>query len=330
MAVYTADLSKKVDFSTQKCEFSFNGLTFTDKYASIKKKTENQVNPMSEISEILKMSKMPEDAVEYCEKVFGEIKARPELFNLLVTAEARYMQGFDPVKQAAALAEKTGYHRYTIDLILLIYSCLRLRRIYEANGYSEEMFASTTPENIGYTAETCMKLHGIVGCSFFYAYRTFYNCTRFRLGRLHFEIVKMPFDYKDICKAGETVLSCHIPASGPLLMEEVEESLKLAYDFFKINGPMVAVCSSWLLYPEFYKKVFKKGSNLSRFYELFEVVDSKKRAFSADAWRVFGTLETDLDKLPQDTTLQRNLLAFLKEGNSMGGGYGVLVRNYDK
>ena len=125
------------------------------------------------------------------------------------------------------------------------------------------------------------------------------------------------------------VLSCHIPASGPLLLDEVEESFKLAYDFFKISGPMVVVCSSWLLYPPFYEEVFKKGSNLSKFYELFDVVDSNERAITADAWRVFGTLETDLDKLPQETTLQRNLLAFLKAGNSMGGGYGVLVRNYE-
>ena len=92
---------------------------------------------------------------------------------------------------------------------------------------------------------------------------------------------------------------------------------------------MVVVCSSWLHYPSLYEEAFKKGSNLSKFYELYDVADSNERAITADAWRVFGTRETDLDKLPQETTLQRNLLAFLKAGNSMGGGYGVLVRNYE-
>ena len=284
---------------------------------------------MSEISEIIKLTGSPEAAAEYCEEVFAKIKADSESFSLLTTAEYRYMMGFDPGKEATALAQRMGVHRYTIDLILLLYSSLRLRRLYEANGYSDEMFVSTILSSLGYATETCMKLNGIIGCAYFYAYHTMFNLTRFRLGRLHFEVVKMPFDYKDVCKKGETVLSCHIPASGPLLMEDVEKSFKMAYDFFKVSGPMVVVCSSWLLYPRFYEEVFKKGSNLSKFYELFDVVESKERAITADAWRVFGTLETDLDKLPQETTLQRNLLAFLKAGNSMGGGYGVLVRNYE-
>ena len=284
---------------------------------------------MSEISEIIKLTGSPEAAAEYCEEVFAKIKSEPESFSLLTTAEYRYMMGFDPGKEATALAQRMGVHRYTIDLILLLYSSLRLRRLYEANGYSDEMFVSTILSSLGYATETCMKLNGIIGCAYFYAYHTMFNLTRFRLGRLHFELVKMPFDYKDVCKKGETVLSCHIPASGPLLMEEVEEAFKMAYDFFKVSGPMVVVCSSWLLYPRFYEEVFKKGSNLSKFYELFDVVDSNERAITADAWRVFGTLETDLEKLPQETTLQRNLLAFLKAGNSMGGGYGVLVRSYE-
>ena len=273
---------------------------------------------------------MPEEAADYCEEVFAKIKADSESFSLLSTAERRYMMGFDPGKEATALTQKMGIHRYTTDLILLLYSSLRLRRLYEANGYSDEMFVSTILSNLGYATETCMKLNGIIGCAYFYAYHTMFNLTRFRLGRLHFELVKMPFDYKDVCKKGETVLSCHIPVSGPLLMEDVEESFKMAYDFFKISGPMVVVCSSWLLYPRFYEEVFKKGSNLSKFYELFDIVESKERSITADAWRVFGTLETDLDKLPQETTLQRNLLAFLKAGNSMGGGYGVLVRNFEE
>ncbi len=317
-------------FSTEKVYFSIKGLTLIFKYANIKKIRIEEVSEMSEISEIIKLTEMPCEAADYCEELFAKIKADPESFSLLTTAEHRYMMGFDPGKEAVALAQKMGLHRYTIDLLLLLYSCLRLRRLYEANGYSEELFVSTAVENLGYAAETCMKLYGIIGCAYFYAYHTMFNLTRFRLGRLHFELTKMPFDYKDVCKKGETVLSCHIPASGPLLMEDVEESFKMAYDFFKLSGPMVVVCSSWLLYPPFYEEVFKKGSNLSKFYELFDVVESKARPITADAWRVFGTLETDLDKLPQETTLQRNLCDFLKAGNSMGGGYGVLVRNFEE
>ena len=50
---------------------------------------------MSEISEIIIASKMPEEAADYCEEVFARIKSDPELLSLLETAESRFMMGFD-------------------------------------------------------------------------------------------------------------------------------------------------------------------------------------------------------------------------------------------
>lgn len=214
---------------------------------------------MSEISEIIIASKMPEGAADYCEEVFARIKSDPELFSLLETAESRFMMGFDSGSLAAKLSEKTGFHRYTIDLILMLYSCLRLHRLYKANGYSDEIFYATVPENLGYNTELCMKLHGIIGNFAFNAYRTMVSCTRFCLGRLHFELTRMPFDYKDICKKGQMVLSCHIPASGPLLLDEVEESFKLAYDFFKFSGPMVMSAALGCFTPASTKRCSKRA-----------------------------------------------------------------------
>ena len=112
-------------------------------------------------------------------------------------------------------------------------------------------------------------------------------------------------------------------------MEDVEASFRRAYEFYKIQGPMIVTCSSWLLYPPFYGEVFPENSNLRRFYELFDVVEQRDECpFSDDGWRIFHTKEPDLDKLPLKTTLQKNLHAYLKRGNGMGRGYGVLVRDY--
>lgn len=283
---------------------------------------------MSKITEIIEMCKMQPDEAAYCEECFAKIEADDELFSLLVTAESHYMLGWKPFKEAKELTEKSGLHRYTVDLIILLYACIRLRKLYVAQDYSEEMFKATVPENIGYNITSCRQIYGVIGIFVFHGYKEMMHCTRFALGRLHFEIIQSPFDYKDICKKGDNVLSCHIPSSGPLLIEDVEKSFRMAYDFFKPNGPLIVVCSSWLLYPKFYEEVFAKGSNLSRFYELFDVVEYSERDFSADAWRVFGTMNSDLDGLPAKSSLQKNLIAFLKNGNSMGGGYGILVRDY--
>jgi len=285
---------------------------------------------MSELTEIIAMTEMPADAAAYCEECFAKIKADQGLFDLLQLAEGQYCKGFTPKKTAEILAKQSNLHRYTIDLLILLFSCLRLRRLYAAHGYSEELFRSTVPVDIRCKIAECRKVHGIIGTFVFGWYRGFYDCTRFAFGRLQFEPRHAPFDYKDICKKGDKVLACHIPSMGPLLTEDVERSLRGAYDFYRPNGPLVLVCHSWLLYPPFYREVFPENSNLRRFYELFDVVEQHESSFSEDGWRVFGTMENDLDKLPLETTLHRNLHAFLKKGNSMGAGYGILVRNYDK
>lgn len=285
---------------------------------------------MSKITEIIAMCEMKPDEAAYCEECFAKIKADEELFSLLQAAESHYMLGWSHSKDAKELTEKSGLHRYTVDLLILLYACIRLRKMYAAHGYSEEIFKATVPLNLAYNITTCRQLHNVIGNPFFFGYKEMMQCTRFALGRLHFETIKAPFDYKDICKKGDNVLSCHIPSSGALLTEDVEKSFELAYNFFKPNGPLVVVCSSWLLYPKFYEEVFPKGSNLSRFYELFDVVEQNERDIGADAWRVFGTTNKNLDELPTNTTLQKNLLAFLKNGNLMGGGYGILVRDYKK
>ena len=284
---------------------------------------------MSEITNILNLCKLSESDAKYCEECFAKIKANLELFEILTTAEKHYMMGYDPKEDLKALSDKSGIHRYTVDMLLLIYSSVRLLKIYDAHGYSEELYSETVGQSIRLNIDTCKEIYKVVGIFVFFGFIRLFQCERFALGRLQFEAVAIPYDYKDICKKGDIVLSCHIPASGPLLTDDVESAFKKAYEFFKIKGKMVVVCSSWMLYPKHYEKVFPKNSNLSRFYELFDIIDQKEKPFTADAWRVFGTMNPDLEKLPQKTTLQKNLYNYLKDGNSMGSGYGILVRNYD-
>lgn len=285
---------------------------------------------MSEITEIITMTEMPADAAAYCEECFAKIKADQGLFDLLQLAEQQYSKRFDPKKIVELLAEKSGLHPYTVYLLLLLYACLRLRRLYATHGYSEKLFRATVPVDIRCKIAECRKVYGIIGTFVFSWYGGFYDCTRFAFGRLQFEPRRAPFDYQNICKKGDMVLACHIPSMGPLLIEDVEKSLRGAYDFYRPNGPLVLVCHSWLLYPPFYREVFPENSNLRRFYELFDIVDQHETSFTDDSWRAFGTMETDLDKLPLETTLHRNLHAFLKKGNPMGAGYGILVRDYNK
>ena len=285
---------------------------------------------MSEITEIIAMTEIPEDAAAYCEECFAKIKANDRLFELLQLADSQYSKRWEPKKTAELLAKESGLHRYTVDLIILLYAALRLRHLYATHGYSEELFRKTVPVDIRCKVAECRQVYGIIGTFVFDWYDGFYDCSRFACGRLQFEPRRAPFGYKDIFQKGDFVLACHIPSMGPLLVEDVEQSLRQAYELYRPNGPLVVICHSWLLYPPFYREVFPENSNLRRFYELFDIVDEHECSFTTDGWRVFGTMESDLDKLPLKTTLHRNLHAYLKKGNQMGNGYGVLIRNYEQ
>ena len=74
-------------------------------------------------------------------------------------------------------------------------------------------------------------------------------------------------------KKGAPVINCHIPSSGPLLPEQVEDSFRQAYQFFGFaqkGETMPLVCESWLLYPPHYE-LFPESGNMRRFFEHFEV-----------------------------------------------------------
>ena len=152
------------------------------------------------------------------------------------------------------------------------------------------------------------------------------------LGRLQFE----PFyhfcdiPYKGI-KKGDPVILIHIPGGKPLDMDEVMASLNLGFNYFKNrfeNETVPFITHSWLIYPPYLNGVFKEGSNLQKFSQLFDIIDQNDENF-ANFSTVFGCPYPgkDLGNLPQNTSLQKNMLQFLKQGNIMGQGYGIFLYN---
>ena len=140
---------------------------------------------------------------------------------------------------------------------------------------------------------------------------------------------KLPFGDVD---EGDPLVMIHIPSSGPLLQEEVMDSLKRAYGFYKdrfTDGIVRFFTHSWLIYPPHVEQVFPKNSNLQKFASLFRIAFTDVQENNHDFWRVFycDYDENNLDSVPQDTALQRNLLAFIKQGNKMGNGLGMILHD---
>ena len=290
------------------------------------------------ITEIATKIGFPEEATVYLENCHNELMKDPALYSKLYDAVDLLYINADRSYLAVteSIAEKSGIHKYTVDMIMLLIAARPLRYIYKNAGISEEIFYDTMSD-LKCKLYECKNVYGIWGTFVSWWYpKTFFALNAFKLGRLEYERVKFPCkEYKDVLKEGDTVYSCHIPSAGPVTPGSVMESLKLAYDFFQPelkDGILPVYCSSWMLHPDHYDKVYHEGSNLKAFYEMFDVFDSCINESNHNFWRIFNE-EFSRDTLadaPENTTLQRNFKKYLLAGNNMGTGKGILLFDGEK
>ena len=220
-------------------------------------------------------------------------------------------------------------HIYTVHMTFLRACSRPLRYMYIQKGISEEIYLDTMMD-LKYKLVECHKLYGIWGTFVFGWFRRFFLLERFKLGRLQYERIEFPFfEYKGLLREGDTVYNCHIPSSGPLIYDSVIASLKQAYATFKdeLNGGVMPVyCSSWMLYPPT-AVLYSDGSNMKRFYDIFDVVEVIEKPDNPDFWRIFYKNFSDetLKSIVPETSLQSAFLTYLKAGNCMGSGKGIFL-----
>lgn len=284
---------------------------------------------MSNISQIMSLIEFPSDAVKFFEDIYAGIWADEKLYQKLCDLRELYFDRFncDEVTTGISeICEKLGCHKYSMDMLFLLFCTISLERIYAEKGYSKDFFIHNI-KDLCYKVLECKKVHGFYGIMNMPWQEGLFNLDRFALGRLQYDHYKALFDYKDIVKKGDDVIHIHIPSSGPLLPEDVEESFRMAYDFF---GPthgdkLILMSNTWLLYPPMVKAVFPEGSNSRLFYERFDVIHETQDAADSNIWRVFYVKTNDLSSLPQNTGMQKRLYGYLAEGNHTGFGYGMIV-----
>ena len=85
-------------------------------------------------------------------------------------------------------------------------------------------------------------------------------------------------------------------------------------------------CHSWLLYPDT-KDLFKCSRNITDFYNDFDIIGKDESEGFSNAWRVFEKdyNQSEIDSLPDNTSLQRNFIQWLKNGGKTGNGFGVII-----
>lgn len=280
---------------------------------------------INDIKEIMEMARFPEDAKSFFEELYAKWCDNEEFIRLADEDEELFVTHQDTRAQRAALCELTGANPYSVDMLLLIYFAVNLRKKYAERGYSEDFFCEML-KSLNCKLYECIAVYGVFGTFVFGSFRTLYTFESFFIGRLQYEDRTLTFDYKDIAKKGEKIVGLHIPSTGPLTPELVDESLERAYRFYKPDGEgyLVLHCHSWMIYPPLYD-LFPENSNLQKFYHRFDIVWQEEDERNDDLWRIFNTMDTDISKYPLDTALRRNFYEYIKSGKKLGYGFGIIA-----
>ena len=153
-------------------------------------------------------------------------------------------------------------------------------------------------------------------------------CLRlFRLGELEFELADQPVDVPQ--SAGSPrVINMHIPSDAHLeplrCKESCEQADTFIKEFFSDWSGLPVMCSSWLLSPAL-QHLLPENSHIMEFQRLFDIVDVTPDAQDWREW-VFQRNDAPIGDLPERTSLQRNMKAYLLKGGHIGIGVGRLVR----
>ena len=280
---------------------------------------------IKEMSERLLFPKEAIDALLICEE-----KMRANADDIDRATKSFYTKGdLEYLNILEKIATECSVNRYECDMVFLLMAAPSLLDKYREAGYSEELFDETMAD-LRYKMYECKTVYGVWGSFVTFWFKDFYLLNIFKLGRMEYERRTYPFeDVEGVVKNGQIILSCHIPSSGPMKVDDIKDSLRRAYRFYKDDikdGKLTVACFSWLLYPPLFAD-YKEGSNIKDFYNLFNIIDYRDNEKNGDFWRVFGVKYSTeaLDSVVVDNSLKRKVYDHLKSGGNMGYGIGIIT-----
>jgi hypothetical protein len=158
----------------------------------------------------------------------------------------------------------------------------------------------------------------------------------YQLGRLQFERIhlwdKMAAALSDAnvdVAPGEVLLSVHITDfSGPLSPSACDASFAQVRPFFERYFPespvRLAICISWML-DEQLDEYMSPTSNIIQFKNRFTPGYTPGPNNRGIQQFVFGMLDSEIDELPQATSLERAVVAHIVSGRDWHGGAGWMM-----
>ena len=85
------------------------------------------------------------------------------------------------------------------------------------------------------------------------------------------------------------------------------------------------MCNSWLLYPP-YREIFREDTNTGIFVRNFNIIKIKEDEVFKSDWIIFNKkYQGILEGLPNNTSMRRGFIEYIKQGKSFGSAIGLLL-----
>lgn len=213
--------------------------------------------------------------------------------------------------------------------LYLAAACITREKYREA-GISDTIFLETMDCFSRFLQETYDRTGAWAFDRGFWAWRQL-CCLLFRLGTLEFEYRLAPENEQmpDWIAPGTPILNVHIPSNAVLTGEALKASYQHSNAFFAAEGrtfchdgpPVATLCHTWLLSQPL-RSLLPPTSGIRRFGDDYEIYANDPADESFYLWLFHG--KKPPDPLPQNTSLQRTVHAFLEKGGKIGAGLGVI------
>lgn len=140
----------------------------------------------------------------------------------------------------------------------------------------------------------------------------------FRIGILEYEFMK---------RREEPMISIHIPSDTVFSEANLDETFRAAKEFIATFYPEHAneraFCDSWIIAPKL-RELLPETSGIIRFQNRFASIEETKRPDACLHWVFHCNVQTPLEELPEDTSLQRKIKELMLNGGNLYGGFGLL------
>lgn len=190
--------------------------------------------------------------------------------------------------------------------------------IYKAKGISDKIYFDTMKCYTRFINET-FRITGRIYFDRYWWTTRQAGCHLFRIGELEYEIMHIDSDI---------IINLHIPSDADFSPHAVDNSLECAGIFFAEHFPEIAdkkyCCHSWLLDSQL-KEMLSEESNIINFQKRFEIYDKGEVDTEFIEWLYNTGATADYKTLPENTTLQRKMKAYLISGGEIRNSYGRLL-----